>query len=34
MVEMAIRPDNKTPQVVDAIEAVIGGLEKDWQDGI
>ncbi len=34
MVEIAIRAGNKVPQVVDAVDAVIGHLEKDWQDGI
>ncbi len=34
MVEIAIRADNKAPQVVDAVDAVIDCLEKDWQDGI
>ncbi len=34
MVEIAIRTGNKAPQVVDAVDAVIGGLENDRQDGI
>jgi hypothetical protein len=34
VVEIAIRADNEAPQVVDAIDAVVGGLEKDWQDGV
>ncbi len=34
MVEIAIRAGNKAPQVVDTIDAVVGCLEKDWQDGI
>ncbi len=34
MVEIAIRDGNEAPQVVDAIDMVVGGLEKDWQDGV
>ncbi len=34
MVEIAIRAGNEAPQVVDAIDAVIGCLENDWQDGV
>ena len=34
MAEIAIRAGNKAPQVVDAVDAVIGCLEKDWQDGV
>ncbi len=34
MVEIAIRAGNKAPQVVDAIDAVVGPLEKDRQDGV
>ncbi len=34
MVEIVIRACNKAPQVVDAIDVVVGGLEKDWQDGV
>ena len=34
MVKIAIRTGNKSPEVVDAIEAVVDGLEKDRQDGI
>jgi hypothetical protein len=34
IVEIAICGGNKAPQVVDAIDAVVGCLEKDWQDGI
>ncbi len=30
MVEIAICAGNEAPQVVDAVDAVIGGLEKDW----
>ncbi len=30
MVEIGIRAGNKAPQVVDAVDAVIGCLEKDW----
>ncbi len=25
---------NESPEVLDAVDAVVGGLEKDWQDGI
>ncbi len=32
--EIAIRAGNKAPQVVDAVDTVIGGLEKDRQNGI
>jgi hypothetical protein len=32
--ETAIRTGNKAPQVVDAIDAILGGLEKDWEDGV
>ncbi len=34
MVEIAIRAGNKAPQVVDTIDAVVGCLEKDRQDGV
>ncbi len=34
MVKIAIRAGNKSPQVVDAVDAVVGGFEKDRQDGI
>ncbi len=34
MVEIAIRAGNEAPQVVDADDVVVGGLEKDWQDGV
>ncbi len=34
VMEIAIRTGNKAPQVVDAIDVVVGCLEKDWQDGI
>ena len=34
VVEVAIRAGNKAPQVVDAVDTDVGGLEKDWQDGI
>jgi hypothetical protein len=33
VVEISIRAGNEAPQVVDAIDPVVGGLEKDWQDG-
>ncbi len=29
MVEIAIRAGNEAPQVVDAVDALVGGLEKD-----
>ncbi len=34
MVEIAIYAGNKAPQVVDAVDVVVGGLEKDCQDGV
>ncbi len=34
MVEILIRAGNEAPQVVDTVDAVVGGLEKDWQDGV
>jgi hypothetical protein len=34
MVDIAIRAGNKAPQVVDAIDSVVGCLEKNWQDGV
>jgi hypothetical protein len=34
VVEIAIRAGNKAPQVVGAIDAVVGGLEKDRQDDV
>jgi hypothetical protein len=34
VVEIAIRAGNKAPQVVDTIDAVVGGLEKDRRDGV
>ncbi len=34
MVEVPVRTGNKSPEVVAAIDAVLGGLEKDRQDGV
>jgi hypothetical protein len=34
VVDMVICTGNKAPQVVDAVDRVVGGLEKDRQDGI
>jgi hypothetical protein len=34
VVEIVICTGNKAPQVVDTIAAVVGGLEKDRQDGV
>ena len=34
MVDIAIRAGNKAPQVVDAIDSVVGCLEKNWQAGV
>ncbi len=34
VMEIAIHAGNEAPQVVDAIDTVVGCLEKDWQDGI
>ncbi len=33
VVKIAIHAGNKSPQVVDTVDAVVGGLEKDRQDG-
>jgi hypothetical protein len=34
VMEIAIRTGNKAPRFVDAVDVVVGCLEKDWQDGI
>ncbi len=34
VIKKAISTGNKSPQVVDAVDAVIGGLEKNRRDGI
>ncbi len=34
VVEIAIHAGNKAPQVVVAVDTVVGGREKDWQDGV
>jgi hypothetical protein len=34
VVVIAICAGNKAPQVVDAVDAVVGGLEKDLRDGV
>ncbi len=34
VMETAIHAGNEAPQVVDAVDAVVGCLEKDWQDGV
>jgi hypothetical protein len=34
VVKILIRTGNKARQVVDAVDAVVGRLEKDWLDGI
>ncbi len=34
VVEIAIRAGHEAPQVVDAVDVGVGGLEKDRQDGI
>jgi hypothetical protein len=34
MMEIAISAGNKALQVVDAINAIVGDLEKEWQNGI
>jgi hypothetical protein len=34
VMKIAIRADNKSPEVVEAIDMVVGGLEKDRQDGV
>ncbi len=32
--EIAIDAGNKAPEVVDAVDTVVGGLEKDRRDGV
>ncbi len=34
MVEIPVRIGNKSPEIVDTVDVVLGGLEKDRQDGI
>ncbi len=34
MVEVPVSVGNESPEVVDAVDTVVGGLEKDRQDGI
>ncbi len=34
VMKIAVCTGNKSPEVVDAIDTVVGGLEKDRQDGI
>jgi hypothetical protein len=34
VVKIVIRAGNKAPQVVDTVDVVVGGLEKDRQDGV
>ncbi len=34
MVKIAIHAGNKSPQVVDAIDMIVGGFRKDRQDGV
>jgi hypothetical protein len=34
VVKIPIRTGNNSPEVVDAVDMVVGGLEKDRQDGI
>jgi hypothetical protein len=34
VVEITIHAGNEAPQVVDAVDVVIGGLEKNRQDGV
>jgi hypothetical protein len=32
--EIAIPAGNKAPQVVDAVDAVVGCFDRDWHDGV
>ncbi len=32
--KIPIRTGNESPEVVDAVDAIVGGLEKDGQDGV
>ncbi len=34
MAEVSVCVGNKSPEVVDTIDMVIDGLEKDWRDGV
>jgi hypothetical protein len=34
VMEIATHAGNKAPQVVDAVDMVVGCLEKDWRDGV
>jgi hypothetical protein len=34
VVEVPVCAGNKSPEVVDAVDTVVGGLEKDRQNGI
>ncbi len=34
MVKIPIRTGNKSPEFVDTIDVVVGGLEKDRLDGV
>ncbi len=34
MVEVPVHIGNESPKVVDAVDVVIGGFEKDQRDGI
>ncbi len=34
MVKVSVCAGNESPEVVDAIDMVVGGLEKDRQDGV
>jgi hypothetical protein len=34
VVKTPIRAGNKSPEVVDAVDAVVGGLKKDRKDGV
>ncbi len=34
VMKIATCAGNKTPQVVDAVDAVVSCLEKDWRDGV
>jgi hypothetical protein len=34
VVEVPVRVGNESPEAVDTVDTVIGGLEKDWGDGV
>jgi hypothetical protein len=32
--KVPVSAGNESPEVVDGLDVVVGGLEKDWQDGV